>query len=213
VLLEQYQNFLVRMHIFKQLLKYLNVDFIQFAVLILGVAEVLLARANNVWLYPTGIAAVVLSIYSLFNAQLFAECFLNFYYLVMSIYGWRYWITKQNDREIKVTNSSKREWQVALSIVFGGWILLYFILLKFTPSDVPSWDAFVSATGWAGMWLLAKRKVENWIFLNVSNAFAIPLLLYKDLPWLALLTAILFLVACKGYFDWRKIAREQPVLL
>ena len=213
VLLEQYLNFFVRMHIFKQLLKYLNIDFIQFAVLILGVAEVLLARANNVWLYPTGIAAVILSIYSLFNAQLFAECFLNFYYLVMSIYGWWYWITKHNDREIKVTNSSKREWQVALAIVFGGWMLLYFILLKFTPSNVPSWDAFVSATGWAGMWLLAKRKVENWIFLNVSNAFAIPLLLYKDLPWLALLTAILFLVACKGYFDWRRIAREQPVLL
>lgn len=194
------------MQIFQQLLNFLHVDFIQFVVLILGVSEVLLARANNVWLYPTGIAAIVLSIYSLFHIQLYAECALHLYYLVMSIYGWLYWTTRQNNQEIKVTYSTKGEWQIALIIVFGGWLLLTFLLITFTNSEVPVWDAWVSATGWAGMWLLAKRKVENWIFLNVSNAFAIPLLLHKDLPMLAILTAILFLVACKGYFEWRRIA-------
>ncbi|MEJ0030210.1 MAG: nicotinamide mononucleotide transporter [Bacteroidota bacterium] len=56
------------------------------------------------------------------------------------------------------------------------------------------------------MWLLARRKVENWILLNVSNAFAIPLLMYKDLNILAGLTAFLFIVACVGYFEWRKLA-------
>jgi len=73
---------------------------------------------------------------------------------------------------------------------------------------VPAWDAWVSATAWAGMWLLAKRKVENWILLNISNAFAVPLLLYKSLPLYAVLTVILFVVACFGYFDWRRIFRN-----
>jgi nicotinamide mononucleotide transporter len=69
---------------------------------------------------------------------------------------------------------------------------------------VPVWDAWVSATAWAGMWLLAKRKVENWILLNISNIFAIPLLFYKQLPLFAGLTIILFIVAVFGYFDWRR---------
>lgn len=201
------------MQAFKQLLQSLGVDLIQLLALILGVTEVLLARANKVWLYPAGISAILLSMYSLFQAQLYAECSLNLYYLVMSIYGWIYWTRRQMGEEVKVANASTSEWYVALSIVFGGWVLLYVLLTQFTPSDVPSWDAIVSSTGWAGMWLLAKRKVENWLFLNVSNALAIPLLIQKELHMLAILTAILFAVACIGYFDWRKIANQKTAII
>jgi len=181
-------------------------EIIQIGALTLGVAEVLLARANNVWLYPTGIASILLSMYSLIVAHLYADCLLHVYYLVMSIYGWLYWTSKRDEGGIGVTFSSKREWLIALSISFGGWLLFYWLLITFTPSNTPVWDAWVSATGCAGMWLLARRKVENWILLNVSNAFAIPLLIYKDLNILAILTAFLFVVACVGYFDWRKLA-------
>jgi nicotinamide mononucleotide transporter len=194
------------------MLESLNIDAIQCAVLVLGIAEVLLARANNVWLYPTGIAAILLSVYSLFGAQLYAECALNFYYLVMSIYGWTYWISKKNNQVIQITMATKTEWLITGTIVSLGWILLYFILDTFTTSDVASWDAWVSSTGWAGMWLLARRKVENWVLLNISNAFAIPLLFHKDLPLYAALTCFLFLVACKGYWDWRKVVKQNSEL-
>lgn len=172
---------------------------------ILGVTEVLLARANKVGLYPTGIAATLISIYLLLNANLYAECLLNVYYVVMSIYGWYHWIKKRGTPPVQVAYANKREWLVSLLIVFGGWGVLYFILVKFTPSTVPVWDAWVSSTAWAGMWLLARRKIENWILLNVSNLFAIPLLYHKNLVMFALLTLILFVVAIFGYLDWRKI--------
>ncbi|MCH5682920.1 nicotinamide mononucleotide transporter [Niabella sp. W65] len=73
----------------------------------------------------------------------------------------------------------------------------------------------MSATAWAGMWLLAKRKIENWILLNISNAFAIPLLFYKGLPLYALLTLFLFIIAVLGYIDWNKTIKknEQKQLL
>jgi nicotinamide mononucleotide transporter len=185
------------------------IDIIQVAVLILGVSEVLLARANNIWLYPTGIAATTLGTISLFNAALYAECMLHMYYIVMSIYGWWYWIAKKDQPIVPVTFSSRNDWTTVLVIVFFGWAVLYFILTSFTSSDVPVWDAWVSSTAWAGMWLLARRKVENWLLLNLSNAFAIPLLIYKALPFLALLTLFLFVVACFGYYDWIKIARRK----
>jgi nicotinamide mononucleotide transporter len=193
----------------EELLYSLNVDFIQGAVLILGVSEVLLARANKVWLYPTGIAAIILSIYSLFKVQLYGECMLHLYYLVMSIYGWWYWTTKHNNEEVSVTYVSKKELITTLIIVVAGGMVLYIFLLEFTPSQVPAWDACVSSTGWAGMWLLARRKVENWILLNISNALAIPLLISKGLPLFAVLTAFLFVIACIGYFDWKKIAKKE----
>lgn len=187
----------------------IHIDAIQLAVLVLGVSEVLLARANSIYLYPTGIGATVLAIYSLFTVGLYAECLLYGYYLVMSIYGWWYWKAKKEGKPVKITLSTRNDWVITLSITFVGSVALYFFLTSFTDSEVPVWDAWVSATGWAGMWLLARRKVENWILLNISNAFAIPLLFYKGLPLLALLTIFLFIIACIGYFDWLKIARKN----
>lgn len=186
-----------------------HIDAIQCAVLVLGVTEVLLARANKIWLYPAGIAATTLSVYSLFKAQLYAESLLNLYYLVMSIYGWWYWTTRRNEVPVQVSFTTRGEWIITAAIALGGCCALYFALATFTSSDVPLWDAWISATAWAGMWLLARRKAENWVLLNISNAFAVPLLFHKDLPLFALLTIFLFIVACIGYVDWVKIARKQ----
>ncbi|TKK70841.1 nicotinamide mononucleotide transporter [Ilyomonas limi] len=170
-----------------------------------GVAEVLFAKANKIWLYPCGIISVVLSSYIFIVSGLYAESALNGYYLVMSIYGWWFWIKKKNEPPLPVSWSSKRDWMVTLSIVFIGFALLYFLLSRFTNSTVPFWDAWVSATAWAGMWLLAKRKIENWILLNISNAFAIPLLFHKHLPLYALLTLFLFIIAVQGFLKWKKV--------
>jgi len=184
---------------------------VQWLAVALGVAEVLLARVNNIWLYPAGILGTALSILLLMEAQLFAESLLNVYYIVMSVYGWIYWVKKRDQPPVKITWSTKTEWIISLSISLGGWALLYFLLRYFTPSNVPLWDAFVSSTAWAGMWLLARRKIENWIFLNISNLFAVPLLFYKKLPMFAVLTIFLFIVACFGYFDWRKKAVKKDM--
>jgi nicotinamide mononucleotide transporter len=182
---------------------------VQWLVLVLGVSEVLLARANKIALYPVGIASSIISIYLLMQAAIYGECFLNFYYTIMSLYGWWYWMKKKNLPPVEITYSTKKEWIWVVSIVFVGYLMLYLFLKYFTPSTVPHWDALVTATAWAGMWLLAKRKIENWILLNISNAVAIPLLFFKGLPLFALLTIFLFIVAFQGYFSWRKKIRRQ----
>jgi nicotinamide mononucleotide transporter len=174
-----------------------------------GVAEVLYAKANKIGLYPTGIASTVISMYVLITAGLYAEGLLNGYYLVMSIYGWWYWIKKNNAPAVSVSWCSRSEWTTAVVIVVIAFTILYYCLKNFTPSAVPAWDAWVSATAWAGMWLLAKRKIENWILLNISNLFAIPLLLYKHLLLYSGLTIFLFIVAIQGFIEWRKIAKKE----
>jgi nicotinamide mononucleotide transporter len=186
-----------------------HTDTLQWLAVILGVAEVLFAKANKIALYPTGIAATLLSIYILLEVGLYAECLLNGYYVVMSVYGWWYWVKKKNQPPVKISWCNRKEWIIVTSMVLLGFGLLYFALKKFTPSTVPFWDAWVTATAWAGMWLLAKRKIENWILLNISNVFAIPLLFYKQLPLFAMLTLFLFIVAVFGYYQWRKIIRQE----
>ena len=188
-------------------------DALQWLAVILGVAEVLLAKSNKIWLYPTGIAGTLLSIYILLLAGLFAESLLNGYYVAMSIYGWWYWIKKKNKPPVEITYCSRREWVRVIWIAAGGFFLLFILLKYFTNSSVPVWDAWVSATAWAGMWLLAKRKIENWILLNISNLFAFPLLVYKKLPLFAALTLFLFVVAVFGYFEWRKIINQGKLSL
>ncbi|GAA4336033.1 nicotinamide riboside transporter PnuC [Mucilaginibacter gynuensis] len=184
---------------------------LQWVAVVFGVAEVLLARANKIWLYPAGLVATTISVYLLVDVQLFAEALLNVYYIVMSVYGWIYWVRKRDQPPVPVSYSTRNEWSTTLAIVFGGWLVLYLALKHFTPSTVPVWDAWVSSTAWAGMWLLARRKIENWILLNISNLFAVPLLFHKQLPLFALLTIILFVVAIFGYFDWKRSERETGI--
>jgi nicotinamide mononucleotide transporter len=196
-----------QLHLFWQ--QVLETDWLQWVAVISGVAEVLFAKANKILLYPAGILSVVLSIYILFESKLYAESLLNGYYLVVSIYGWWYWVKKKNKPAVKISTCNFNDWVIAGIISLAGFGLLAFLLYKFTPSNVPLWDAWVSSTAWAGTWLLAKRKVENWIFLNISNVFAVPLLLYKHLPLYSALTVFLFVVAVFGYFDWRKILKKE----
>lgn len=187
-------------------------DWLQWTAVILGVAEVLYAKANKIWLYPAGIAGTVLSIYILLVAGLYAEGLLNVYYVVMSAYGWWYWIKKKNLPPVKISYCNKKEWGIVTAIVFAGFFILYILLKNFTPSTVPLVDAWVSAAAWAGMWLLAKRKIENWILLNISNAFAIPLLLYKHLLLYSGLTVFLFIVGVQGFLQWKKIIQKENAI-
>ena len=174
-----------------------------------GVTEVLLARKNNVLLYPAGIIGILCSSFLLIDAKLYAETLLHAYYLVMSIYGWAIWKSKSETGAPKISESTSKDKKITWMIAIGGYAFLYFMLTRFTDSDVPVLDAFVSSTAWAGMWLLAKRKLENWIWLNVSNLVAIPLLFHKQLILLSLLTLFLFIVAIFGYLDWKKELKRQ----
>jgi len=186
-------------------------DLLQWVAVIFAVAEVLLAWKNKILLYPAGIISTVLTIYIYAASKLYAESVLNGYYFVMSIYGWWHWHKRRNEPPLPITRTNRREWKISLAIVVLGFVIQYYLLRRYTDSTVPVWDAWVSATAWAGTWLLARRKIENWVLLNVSNLFAIPLLFYKQLPPFAWLTVILFVVACIGYFDWIKKYKAQTV--
>ena len=176
-----------------------------------SIFQVLLARKNNSNNYLFGIAGISLTLYVMMQSKLYAEFTLNLYYLVMSIYGWLYWKFGKQQSETKISETTNQEKLITAGIVFGTFSLFYIFLTHFTDSDVPVLDSLVSAFAWAGMWLMARRKIENWILLNVSNIIAIPLLIHKELYLYAGLTAFLFIVAISGYIEWRKIIKSKSL--
>lgn len=174
-----------------------------------SVIQVLLARKNNSNNYLFGIAGITLTLYVMIASKLYAEFTLNLYYLVMSIYGWLYWKFGKQQAETKISETTHLEKGITTGIVIGTFLLFWFFLTHFTDSDVPIWDSLVSAFAWAGMWLMARRKIENWILLNISNIISIPLMIHKDLYLYAVLTSFLFVVAIFGYAEWRKIIKTE----
>ncbi|WP_318342917.1 nicotinamide riboside transporter PnuC [Flagellimonas baculiformis] len=176
---------------------------------IFGVVQVLLARQNNVHNYLFGIIAILISIWVLYQSRLYADILLNLYYLVMSIYGWFYWKMGKQQQETRISSATRREHGIAIGILIGCFVLMVYWLVWYTDSDVPYWDAVVCAFAWAGMWLMAKRKIENWIYLNISNLISVPLLIYKELYIYAGLTTFLFIVAISGYIRWKKILDQE----
>lgn len=171
--------------------------------------QVVLASRNNALNYLFGIAGVSLTLYVMALSGLYAEFTLNLYYLVMSIYGWIYWLRRKDSVKIPITKSSYKDWIMSVGIVVVSFVLFMLALTQFTDSDVPVADAAVSAFAWAGMWLMARRKLENWVLLNISNLVAVPLMIHKDLYLYAVLSVFLFVVAVIGYFNWLKIMKQQ----
>lgn len=191
---------------------------LEWVAIVAAVAEVLLARANKVWLYPAGLISTCIYTYIFLQpgVKLYADALLNVYYFVMSVYGWMHW-SSRNSKAVRVSFINSKELVQVVVFSVGGWAVLYGMLKwlfpvvfsGYTPSDVAGLDAFISATAWVGMWLLARRKVENWLLLNLSNLVAVPVLLYKGMPFTAALTIFLFIVAIFGYIQWRKDAKAS----
>ncbi len=177
-----------------------------------GLTQVLLARRGSIWNYAAGIVATLLSAGLMASAHLYAEAGLNLYYFFISIWGIYAW-KRQPVAQQKPQFANISEWRTVAGISILGTAAIAFLLSQFTSSDVPIWDASVTAIAWAGTWLLTRRRVENWLVLNGSNLLAFPLQIHKGLYLYAVLTLLLTLIAFDGFRLWRKEAlsfRKNP---
>jgi len=180
---------------------------LEIAAVIFSIISVILTYFNKVSLYLFGILATAIYIFIFMHPshKLYAEGGLNFYYFIMSIWGWWQWERGANKSVLKISSSNFQDFKITLSIALVSFVLILLILKNFTDSDVPYFDSSIAAFAWAATWLLTKRKLEYWIWINISNAIAIPLLFYKGLYPTVGLTIFQFIMAILGYLKWKKI--------
>ncbi len=174
---------------------------------IFGLAQVALAWKHSKYNFIAGIISVALYIYIFAKAGLYAESVLNIYYLIISVYGVLAW--QQASKQQAVGKANAKQWTNTQVIFITAFLLQSYILKKYTDSTVPYIDSLVSSIAWAGTYLLTQRKIENWILLNISNAMAIPLFVYKNLYLVALLYLLFFIIAIFAYLQWKKDLEAQ----
>ena len=192
---------------------------------VFGLLSVFFSIKKNILVYPTGIISTVIYVYILFIFGLFGDLMINFYYTVMSIYGWVLWSKSSEDNiHIEVANATKKEWVYSLllfilSIVLVSIVYYYkpFINNKFSMEGISldfshlDWanklDIITTAIFLVGMWLMAKRRIENWIFWILGDFISVPIYLYKGLGITSVQYLIFTVLAILGYLSWRKTKR------
>jgi nicotinamide mononucleotide transporter len=131
------------------------------------------------------------------------------YYTIMSVYGWYLWTRKEpgkNSIVLQITKSNKRDWMHQLLFFAVFYLVIYgsLLLLKkeFAPEAIPWADALASASAYTGMWLMAKKKVESWIWWIITNIASIPLYFIKGYAFTSFQFLVLLVLAIAGWKSW-----------
>lgn len=170
-----------------------------------GLLSVWYSRLENILVFPTGIISVLIYLYICFGAKLYADVGINAYYFIMSIYGWYLWSRKDvNNHFLPITTNSSKEWVISIATLIGSFIIIAYVLINFTDSDVPYWDALTTSMAFVAMLLMAKKKLENWIAWIFTNLLSIPLYFYKGLMLTSFQFLIFLILAILGFTRWRR---------
>ena len=190
-----------------------------------GLLSVFFSVKRNIWVYPTGIISTTIYVYILFNFGLLGDMLINVYYSIMSIYGWISWNKNTENQIISVDFAKKKDWLVGLNLFVMSIVAVcgvyYFkpfidnhfsmngISFGFQQLDWANWlDIFTTSLFLIGMWFMAKRKVENWLFWIVGDLICIPMMLYKGLGITSLQYLVFTTMAVMGYLEWLKQVRK-----
>jgi len=201
--------------IFTQLVEGIRqTSFLEFVAVITGIASVWFSRIENILVYPVGLINTIIYIFLSINGHLFGEASVNFYYTVMSIYGWILWAKKDQQKKhvVVVTSSSPKEWMQQLfffaAFYIGLFIALQFLKKTFAPGAIPWADGFASATAYTGMWLMAKKKVESCYWWIATDFASIPLYFVKGYVFTSFYYLVLLIMAFFGLITW--IKKSKP---
>jgi nicotinamide mononucleotide transporter len=186
-----------------------NTGWPEFIAVVTGIASVIFSRKENILVYPVGMISTGIFVWLYILHGLYADASVNFYYTVMSIIGWYMWSRKTDGKSaLHITASSKKDWINSLVFFSVCWAVLYLLLSRFTDSTVPIADSFTSAAAFTGMWLMNKKKLENWTWWIITDLASIPLNFYKHLVFTSFQYLVFLILAIMGYITWRKKIRH-----
>ena len=163
-------------------------------------------------MWVVGFVMQSLGIVLYYQKGLYADCGMEFYYLAMTVYGFIAWMRhKQKAKDLPIRHMPKKMVFIWVGAGLAIWALIYFVLSRFTNSNVPMADAFTTALSIVGIWALARKYLEQWFVWIVVDIVTSALYFYKDIPFKASLYALYVVIAVFGYFKWRKMMEIAKV--
>ena len=194
--------------LFEQYSSYEVLDIImEITAVFFGFASVWYSKQNNILVFPTGLISTSIFVYLLFKWQLLGDMMINGYYFIMSIYGWYVWTRKVDTENVTpISRVTKREQKFGIVIFVSTLVLVYEVYQFFEmwTNWVAYVDTLTTALFFVGMWLMAKRKIENWYFWIIADIISVPLYLYKGLTFTSIQYFGFTILAIFGFLAWKK---------
>jgi len=203
--------------------------FLEAAGTLFGILSVFFSIKKNIWVFPTGIISTVIYVYLLFIAGLLGDCMINVYYTIMSIYGWVLWNKNSEDHiHVEVSWAAKKEWVISM-MLFVFSVILVMVIYYYKPLidnnfisenirygfhhlDWANWmDIFTTSVFLVGMWLMAKRRIDNWIFWILGDLISIPMYIYKGYGITSVQYLVFTIMATIGYIQWKKNFKQNNI--
>jgi nicotinamide mononucleotide transporter len=170
-----------------------------------GLLSVWFMKKESILVFPFGIVNVLIYVYICFTAKLYAYAGINVFYAAMSIYGWINWLRKgPGEESLRISRLSKSQVFLYIALIILFFIILRLLLVAVTDSEVPTWDAVTTAIYIIGMWLLARKKIENWILWIAGDTISIALFAYEKLYFSSFQFLVFTIIAVFGFIEWRK---------
>jgi len=201
-------------HIFQQYASYDTIDVVlEIVAVIFGFLSVWYSKENKILVFPTGMISTAIFVYLLWKWGLLGDMMINGYYFIMSLYGWFIWTRKVDSTHVTpITRTTKNE-KIWSLIIFAATLLFVYLVYRYF-DKWNSWsapvDTITTAIFFVGMWLMAKRKIENWIYWIIGDIISVPLYFYKGLTFTSFQYFGFTFIAIFGYLAWKKNLNNNP---
>lgn len=174
---------------------------------VFGFLSVVYSKQNKIWVFPTGMISTAIFVYLLLKWELLGDMMINAYYFIMSVYGWYIWTRKVDETHVTpISRTNNKEKKISIAIFVATLVFVYAIYTVF--DKWTGWTAYVdtvtTAIFFVGMWLMAKRKIENWVYWIIGDIISVPLYFYKGFTFTSFQYLIFTFVAIAGYLAWKK---------
>lgn len=200
--------------LFGQYAEYKTVDIIlEIIAVVFGFLSVWFSKQNKIWVFPTGMISTIIFVYLLLKWELLGDMMINGYYFIMSLYGWFIWTRKVDETHVTpISRINSNEKKISILIFIATLIFVYVVYKTFDKwtSWVAYADTLTTAIFFVGMWLMARRKIENWIFWIIGDIISVPLYFYKGFTFTSFQYLGFTFIAIFGYLSWKKHLNNNP---
>ena len=201
----------------------MELDFLEIFGTLVGLVYLWLEYRASIYLWIAGVVMPAIYIFVYYKAGLYADFGINIYYLIAAVYGWFFWMWGHRKKKCRPADQPTDGRSKALPIVHTPWksyhpltvvfivafIGIAWILIEYTDSNVPWLDSFTTALSIVGMWMLARKYIEQWFAWIIVDIVCCGLYIYKDLYFTSALYGLYSIIAIFGYFKWKKLMNIQ----
>lgn len=183
-------------------------DILELAGAVIGLVYLWLEYKASIYLWIAGVIMPAIYLVVYYRAGLYADFGINIYYLIIALYGWGMWKygnKPSEKKELPITATPLKSLPRMMLTFVTSFIVIALILIRFTDSDVPWLDSFTTALSFIGMWMLARKYLEQWLVWIVVDVVCCGLYIYKELYFTSILYGLYAIIAIFGYYKWKKM--------